>query len=125
MARQITDAEFEIMSILWDDAPLAASEIAERLQEQTSWSIKTIKTLLSRLTEKDVLSHEQDGRRYLYSPLISRTAYEKKATRRFAEHLFNGRAAPLVAHLADGDGLSVEDIKELETLVEELKRDRS
>lgn len=123
MPDQITKAEFEVMDVLWAQSPLAASDVAARLVDHTSWSLKTVKTLLSRLVDKGAVAHEPDGRRYLYRPLVSRAAYARSAARRLADQLFDGRAAPLVAHLADRRGLSKDDIKELEALLKELKRD--
>ncbi len=124
MADQISQAELQVMEVLWAQSPLAASDVADRLESQTSWSLKTVKTLLSRLVEKGAAAYEPDGRRYLYRPLISRKNYASGAANRLAAQLFGGRAAPLVAHLAESDGLSPEDIRDLEHLIEELKRDR-
>ena len=121
---QITSAELKLMRILWKKAPLGAAEIAREVEPSTQWSVKTVKTLLSRLVEKGALAHEQEGRRYLYRPTISQKSYSTDAAMSFIDKLFGGRAAPMVAHLADGDGLSKDDIEELEALVEELKRDR-
>ncbi len=123
MTKQITRAEFQIMDVLWAESPLAATTVAERLADETNWSLKTVKTLLSRLVEKGALEHTPDGRRYLYSPKVSRDAHARRATQRLADQLFGGRAAPLVAHLAESKGLSREDLSDLETLIEELKRD--
>ena len=123
MAKQITRAEFDVMEVLWAESPLAAADVAERMPEPASRSVKTVKTLLSRLVDKGALAHEPDGRRYLYRPLVSRADYANAATGRLADQLFDGRAAPLVAHLAMGRGLSDDDIQELEDLLAELKRD--
>ena len=123
MADQITKAEFEVMEVLWGSSPIAATEVAATLAPRTGWSVRTVKTLLSRLVEKGAASHQPDGRRFLYSPALSRSAYAQNAAQRLAAQLFDGRAAPLVAHLAAGDGLSEADLQELEALVKELKRD--
>ena len=124
MASQITKAEFQVMDVLWAQSPLAAAVVAEQLKADTGWSLKTVKTLLSRLVEKGAVSHEPDGRRYLYRPKVSRNAYARRAARSLADQLFDGRAAPLVAHLAETRGLTNEDMRDLEALLEELKRDR-
>ncbi len=123
MSKQITKAEFQVMDVLWAESPLAASTVADRLATETGWSLKTVKTLLSRLVEKGALRHEPDGRRFLYHPKVTRDAYARRAAKGLADQLFGGRAAPLVAHLAEGDGLSDDDLRELEALLEELKRD--
>jgi len=121
MKTRITQSELDIMDVLWDESPLAASDVAERLERQKDWNIRTVKTLLSRLVEKRALSTQQDGRRYLYAPLISKDSYAANATRNLSNRLFGGRAAPLVAQLAKGEGLSDDDIAELEALIRELK----
>ena len=54
-------------------------------------------------------------------PLVARDAYVASESRRLVDRLFGGRAAPLVAHLAETQALSAEDIAELEALVRELK----
>jgi len=118
--KRISQAELDVMDVLWAESPLAATDVAKRLA-QKSWNIRTVKTLLSRLVEKDVVSTEQDGRRYLYAPLISQKNYARKAARRLTDRLFGGRAAPLIAHLAEGDGLTDDDIAELEALLKALK----
>jgi BlaI family penicillinase repressor len=119
---KISQSELDVMNVLWRESPLGASEVVTRLATKKDWSDRTVKTLLSRLVEKGALSTELDGRRFLYTPAISRDSYAGPATRKFAERLFGGRAAPLVAHLAEGDGLTDEDIAEIEALLEKLKK---
>ena len=72
--------------------------------------------------KRAVVGHEPDGRRYLYRPAIKRGDYQKKAAKQFVDRMFGGRAAPLVAHLADSRGLTAEDIADLEALLGELKK---
>lgn len=119
--KRISQAELDVMDVLWADSPLAASDVAAQLS-QKDWNIRTVKTLLSRLVEKKVVSTQQDGRRYLYAPLLSQKDYASRAARKLTDRLFGGRAAPLVAHLAEGEGLTDQDIAELEALIQELKR---
>lgn len=122
MKLKISQSELDVMDVLWRESPLGSAEVVTRLETTKDWSARTIKTLLSRLVEKGALTTQPDGRRFLYSPAISRDGYVGPATRRFAERLFGGRAAPLVAHLAQGDGLSEEDIAEIEALLVSLKK---
>ncbi|HXI87635.1 MAG TPA: BlaI/MecI/CopY family transcriptional regulator, partial [Parvularculaceae bacterium] len=75
MTEKITEAEFEVMDVLWGEAPLAAADVAARLHEKKRWSAQTVKTLLSRLVEKGAAGAEPEGRRYLYRPLVTRNAY--------------------------------------------------
>ena len=118
---RIGDAELAVMEVLWDEAPLTAAEVAGRVPQDRGWSIRTVKTMLSRLSAKGVLAHEEDGRRYLYRPAIAREDYVDQESGRLLDRMFGGRLTPLVAHLAGRDRLSPADIAEIEALLRELK----
>ncbi|MEM1147199.1 MAG: BlaI/MecI/CopY family transcriptional regulator [Pseudomonadota bacterium] len=122
MNLQITPAELEIMKVLWKQPGIGAAEIVDALEGEQDWSPRTVKTLLSRLVEKGALKTKADGRRYLYQPAVDEQAYQNKEAGRLIDKLFGGRAAPLVAQLADARGLSDEDIEELEALLGRLKQ---
>jgi len=122
MAERISTAEHEVMEVLWHEAPLTAAEVAERVPAEKGWSIRTVKTLLSRLLAKGILSHEEEGRRYLYRPTVAREDYVARESRRMLDRLFGGRVTPLVAHLAERDDLSERDIAEIEALLKGLRK---
>ncbi len=121
MAERISDAEHAVMEVLWDESPLTAQEVAERIAPERDWSANTVKTLLGRLLAKEAIAHEAEGRRYLYRPLIAREGYVAGESRRLMDRLFGGRLAPLVAHLAERDALTDDDIAEIEALLKGLK----
>jgi BlaI family transcriptional regulator, penicillinase repressor len=118
---RISDAEHAVMEVLWQRAPLTATEVADALADAREWSLQTVKTLLSRLTNKGAVSYDQDGRRYLYSPILAREDYVGDESRRLVDRLFGGRAAPLIAHLAEQQKFTPEDLAEIERLIGELK----
>ena len=68
----ISDAEWEVMNVLWGDSPLMASEVVARLAGRKGWSPRTVKTLLGRLAAKHALEFEARGKRYLYRPAVTR-----------------------------------------------------
>lgn len=121
-AERISEAEHAVMEALWTRAPQTAAEVCETVCQQRGWSIPTVKTLLSRLVTKGALATEPDGRRFLYTPTIERSAYVGTESKRLVERLFGGRAAPLFAHLAEAEALSPEDIAEIERLLREMKK---
>ncbi len=121
MVERISDAEHEIMEVLWKCSPLTAIEVADQVADQKGWSLQTVKTLLSRLAAKTVVGTQRDGRRFLYTPLVERDSYLAGVSRKFVDRLFGGKVTPLVAHLAEADELTAEDISEIEELLKELK----
>lgn len=119
---RITDAEHAIMEALWDnDGTASAQEIFDNVGAARDWSLATVKTLLSRLVQKQAIATRPDGRRFLYSPLIARADYVGGESRRLVDKLFGGRAASLVAHLAQSEALTEDDLIEIEQLLKELK----
>lgn len=122
MTERISDAEHAVMEVLWKRAPMTATEVAEQVVQEKDWSLQTVKTLLSRLAAKAVVGTERDGRRFLYSPLVERDDYLTGVSRNFVDRLFGGKVMPLVAHLAEADELSADDIREIEELLRELKK---
>ena len=118
---QISEAEYAVMEALWARSPLTATEVCNSVCETRDWSLPTVKTLLSRLVGKDAVRTEPDGRRFLYSPTIARDDYVGGESKRLVDRLFGGRAASLVAHLAEQEALSERDINEIEALLRELR----
>jgi BlaI family penicillinase repressor len=121
MTERISDAEHAVMEVLWEKAPLSAQEVAERVPAERGWSANTVKTLLGRLLAKNIIGHQEEGRRYLYRPLVERGDYVEGESRKLMDRLFGGKLTPLVAHLAERDALSDDDIAEIEALLKDLK----
>ena len=121
MAERISDAEHAVMEVLWEESPLSAQDVSERVPAERDWSANTVKTLLGRLLAKNAIAHEEEGRRYLYRPIVAREDYVARESQRLIDRLFGGKLTPLVAHLAERDQLTAEDIAEIEALLKDLK----
>jgi BlaI family penicillinase repressor len=119
---RISEAEHAVMEVLWDRNPISAAEVCEAICTRRDWSIPTVKTLLSRLVQKQVVSTEPQGRKFLYRPLIERSDYVGGESRRLVDRLFGGRAAPLFAQLAESEALTDDDLVEIEALLREMRK---
>jgi BlaI family transcriptional regulator, penicillinase repressor len=119
---RISEAEHAVMEALWEKSPLAATDVCVAVCARRGWSMPTVKTLLSRLVAKGAVATEPDGRRFLYRPLLAREDYVGGESRRLVDRLFGGRAAPLIAHLAESEALSDDDVAEIERLLKELRK---
>ena len=113
LAEKISDAELEVMKLLWQagDA-LPVTEIRERLQRTKGWEATTVKTLVSRLVSKGAVRQEKRNV-YYYSPLITEREYNAWATDSLIRRLYNGSARQLVAALVRSEGLTQSDVEEL------------
>lgn len=118
----ISDAEAEVMEVLWATAPLSAEDVAAQLAGKQDWQLATIKTLLNRLLKKGAVSAEQDGRRYLYAPLLARTDWVHAQSLGLLDRLFGGSIAPLVAHFSSRRKLKAADVAALKKLIEEYEK---
>lgn len=122
MPVRLTDAELEVMEVLWRAGrPLTATDIAAVIVDSRQWSLATVKTLLSRLLAKQALEPTRDGRRFLYTPAINRDSYVGEESRRFVNRLFGGRLSPLIAQLADVEGIDERDVAEIRALLRKLE----
>ncbi len=115
---QISEAEYEIMKILWEEYPLSTNEICERAQKNHSWNQKTIHTLLSRLNNKQVISYEKRGRMYYYFPVISQNKYLEQENHHFLDRFYNGKAAPMLSALLSNEKISDSDLKEMYDMIQ-------
>jgi predicted transcriptional regulator len=125
MARKdarISDAELQLLQLLWDESPLGATDIAQRVPPGRSWSLTTVKTLLSRLVAKGALTTENEGRRFRYRPAIARETIAARQAGGLVDKLFGGRVSPLVAQLAEQREIDPKDLDELEALIRSLRK---
>ena len=72
---QISEAEFEVMKVIWKYAPISTNEVTEKLTQTTDWSPKTIQTMLKRLVTKKALTYEKQSRVFVYTSLVPKTEY--------------------------------------------------
>lgn len=121
---KISEAESQVMEVFWSaEGALSADDVVAAMDNEREWSAGTIRTFLSRLLKKKALAATQDGRRYLYRPLIRRDDYVHEESRKLVERLFGGRITPFVTQFAERQDLSREEVEELKRLIERLDHD--
>lgn len=115
----VSDAELEIMKILWKrQIPLSAYEIRQHLEQSKQWERTTILTLIRRLVKKGAI-HQEKKEVYYYTANISEEVYAKQETKEFVDKIYHGNIKNLVTALFQGNNLTKQDIKELKTYIEE------
>jgi BlaI family penicillinase repressor len=116
---QISEAEYEVMKIVWKYAPISTNDVVEKLLAVSNWSPKTIQTLLSRLVNKGVLSYYKTSRVFIYTPLISEEEYLLKESNSFLKRFYNGTLNKMVLNFIDQNLLTKEDIDELKNILDQ------
>jgi BlaI family transcriptional regulator, penicillinase repressor len=118
----ISDAEAQVMEVLWAHAGMSTEEIAAALSSRQTWQLSAIKTLLNRLLKKGAVRAEPDGRRYLYTAVLKRNAWQRTESTSLIDRVFGGSLAPLVAHFSQQRKLSAHDITALKELLTEYEK---
>ncbi|HEX5353231.1 MAG TPA: BlaI/MecI/CopY family transcriptional regulator [Rhodanobacteraceae bacterium] len=118
----ISEAESRVMEVLWQRAPQGSEDIASGLHADTGWHENTVRTLLSRLLRKGAVRAKRDGRRYLYSPILTRERWQAFESRSLLDRVFGGRVAPLLVHFSRSEKLGAKDVAELRKLVDQLEK---
>jgi BlaI family penicillinase repressor len=115
----ISDAEWEVMKVIWPNSPCSSAQVVSALASSKTWSVGTIKTLLNRLHSKGALRFEKVGKSYLYYPTIAEDRLRAAETESFVDRVFDGAFSPMLAHFARSRKLSEEDLAELERILKE------
>lgn len=114
---QISEAEFEVMKIVWKYAPINTNEITDKLLKTTSWSPKTIQTLIKRLVKKGVLAYEKQSRVFVYTPLVKENEYIGHESNSFLKRFYGGNITAMLSAYIDNDRLTESEIETLRSLL--------
>jgi len=118
---QISEAEYEVMKIVWKYAPINTNEITEKLLQTTSWSPKTIQTLIKRLVTKGALTYEKQSRVFVYTPAIKESDYISRKSSSFLARFYGGNLTAMVSAYIEDDKLSDTEIEQLRSLLSRRK----
>lgn len=120
----LSAGEWRIMEKLWEKSPKTLTELVRELSPDTGWSKSTIVTMVSRLETKGAVTYADGGRARLYSPAVPREQAALEETESLLRRIYRGSVGMMVNTLADGRGLTDEDIDELSAVLEKARRER-
>lgn len=114
---QISEAEFEVMKIVWRHAPISTNEITDQLLRTTNWSPKTIQTLIKRLVNKGALTYEKQSRMFVYTPVIKESEYIDQKSNSFLKRYYHGDITAMLSAYIENDRLSETELDTLRTML--------
>ena len=120
---KLTEAEWQIMNALWQEHPATARQIMNRLPVGIHWAYTTVKTMLTRLVEKEAVREAKKANTSLYEPVVSQRRARLSAFRSLLDQAFDGAVGPLVHFLTEEEQLSAREKRELRRILERETRD--
>ncbi len=121
---QPTDAELEILKVLWESGPAGLGQVHTAVQEGRPVALTTIATTLKVMLSKGLVNREDGPRGYLWTALTSRGAAASGLLGKVVHHVFDGSARRLVAHLIEEGALDAHDREQIRALLEAAPDDQ-
>jgi BlaI family penicillinase repressor len=121
---KISDAEWQVMNVIWNKGKTTSYDIVKQLESETDWGEMTIRTLIGRLVKKKVAGYEvdkDDKRIYYYYPIVDREQCVKEETNNFLKKFYNGALSSMLSSFVKKDQLSYEEVDELINILESGK----
>lgn len=120
--KKLSDSEFEIMKVLWEQGiPMTSNEILAELKDKHDWKLAALMTFLARMADKGYVSCDRNTRTNYYSALISQKEYQVQESRTLLEKLYDNSAAKMIAQLCKTNTISREEIVELREYLNSLE----
>jgi BlaI family transcriptional regulator, penicillinase repressor len=114
---QISEAEYEVMQVIWNFEPISTPEVVDKLSNKSDWKPNTIHTMLARLVKKKALHARKDGRVFVYTSLVEKHEYVELKSKSFLQQFFGGTVNSMILNFIENDKLSNEDISELKKIL--------
>lgn len=119
---QITNKEWYVMKALWEKEPQSLMDLVSELKVTVGWSKSTCATMVRRMTEKELISYELQGKTKLFYTLIKKEEVIVSETNNFLKRIFDGSVGMMMSTLMEQGGLSDDDIEELEIILHQAKK---
>jgi len=118
---QISDAEWQVMKIIWMQGEQTSTDLIKVLEKRFSWSKSTIQTLLARLVEKECLTREKQGKSFIYSALLTQEDSKKLLVKDIKDKVCSRRMKQLLADLIKECDFTLADLEGLEEVISKKK----
>jgi BlaI family penicillinase repressor len=121
---ELTEAEWEIMKVVWGKQPCTAGTVQEMLVKSRDWAYSTVKTTMDRMAEKGFLTIERFRNLQLFKSCISEVEAKRGEFRKMLKRAFDGALTPMMQFLIEHEGLSKKEASQLRKLVTRAKNSK-
>ena len=120
----LTEAEWAIMGIVWEQQPCAAGTVQEALQVSHDWAYSTVKTTMDRMVAKGLLATHSIRNLQLFSALVTRRQARGTELKQCLRRAFDGALSPMIQFLVEEERLTAAELKELRRLIKQSGRSK-
>ena len=114
---ELTEAEWQIMKVVWEKEPCAAGTVQESLAGTRDWAYSTVKTTMDRMAEKGFLQIQRIRNLQLFKSCVSEVDAKRGEFRKMLKRAFDGALTPMMQFLIEHEGLSKDESEQLRELV--------
>ena len=119
---KVTNSEWYVMNCLWEKRPLSLMQLVPLLKESAGWSKSTSATMVRRMTEKELIGYEENGKTKYFFPKVDKQDVVVQETRDFLQRIYDGSVGMMMSALVRQDDLSSEDIQELQEILKAAEK---
>lgn len=119
---KISNAEWEVMKIIWSHHEITSVNIINELKYKYEWKPPTVKSLINRLLNKNVIGFNELSNEYLYFPLISEDECIKLESQSFINKVFNGSMKSMLLNFVESKEISENDIEDLRNILKQSNK---
>jgi BlaI family penicillinase repressor len=119
---ELTEGEWSIIQVVWDNQPCAAPTVQEALRDDKAWTYSTVKTMMDRMVNKGLLKTERIRNLILYRAAVTRKEAQKSEIMRAVKRAFDGALTPMMQFMLDNNELSRNQLIELENMIKKRKK---
>jgi BlaI family penicillinase repressor len=124
LSAELTQAEWTIMKVVWENEPCAAGTVQEALANSKDWAYSTVKTTMDRMANKGFLKIQKIRNLQLFSSAISEVDAKRGEFRKMLKRAFDGALTPMMQFLIEHEGLSKAESAQLRKLVNKAKNEK-
>ena len=119
--KALSEREQEVMNVIWEVRNCCVEDVVNRLPDNPKPAYNTVQTFMKILEEKGFLAHKREGKKFIFYPLIEKPEYNRWSLKHMKDNLFGGSAKSLLNTFIRDNDLTDSDIRELESLLAELR----
>jgi BlaI family transcriptional regulator, penicillinase repressor len=117
---KLTEAEWELMNALWKSHPATARDIIAFLPDEGKWAYTTVKTMLTRLVQKNAVAEQKRGSISVFEPMITQQVARKGALKTLVDKVLDGTVEPLLHFVIEEKKLTLKERQQLIKLLQEM-----